>query len=122
MAPAVSRGEAKGEEGMSRTSLMALLLLAVPMAVRAQVADPGQALFRNRCGGCHLAGGFGTRDLARRVDPKVAELEKRKDLKAVYVRAIVRNGLSSMPPIRKAELGDGDLAKIAAYLEKGNGQ
>ena len=43
-------------------------------------------------------------------------LEKRKDLSAEYVRAIVRRGLFEMPPFRPSEITDQELAQLSAYL------
>lgn len=80
----------------------------------------GQALFIDRCGGCHLEGGFGTRVLQRRVPQGQAELEKRDELPAAFTKVVVRRGIGSMPQIRAAELSDADLQAIAAYLENGS--
>jgi mono/diheme cytochrome c family protein len=43
-------------------------------------------------------------------------LEERTDLPAELVKAFVRNGVASMPPFRKTEVSDEDIAAIAAYL------
>lgn len=82
-------------------------------------APSGKDLYRANCGGCHLEGGFGTRVLSRRVPEGQAPLEARKGLARRYVQTVVRNGLGSMPQIRRTELGDADLAAIAVYLETG---
>ena len=82
-------------------------------------AAAAQQSFRSRCGGCHLENGFGTRVLARRSADGKAELEKREDLTASFVRAAVRQGIGSMPAIRRTELSDVELDAIARYLEKG---
>lgn len=82
-------------------------------------AQPGQQLFIDRCGGCHLEGGFGTRVLQRRVPEGQAELEKRDVLPAAFTKVVVRRGIGSMPQIRAAELSDADLQAIATYLENG---
>lgn len=79
----------------------------------------GEALFVEKCGLCHLEGGFGTRVLERRVPPGQALLQDRASLPAAYTVAVVRQGIGSMPQIRAAELGDGELAAIARYLETG---
>lgn len=102
-------------------ALLALvpLVLAVPALPAAGKTEDGANLFRQTCGGCHLAGGFGTRVLARRVPAGQAELEKRRDLAADYVKAVVRHGMGSMPQIRRTELPDAQLNTIAAYLENG---
>lgn len=110
---------------MIRRASLALPLVALTGALSlAQAAEPaepsrGQALFAQRCGGCHLEGGFGTRVLSRRVPEGQARLEDREILPAGLTIAVVRGGIGSMPQIRAAELGDADLAAIAAYLETG---
>lgn len=84
-----------------------------------EAATDGRLRYEQRCGGCHLEGGFGTRVLARRVPEGQAMLEQREVLPAAFVTLVVRRGLGSMPQIREAELSDADLAAIAAYLETG---
>jgi mono/diheme cytochrome c family protein len=103
-------------------ALGAIVLAGAALSAEAQTAsDParGHALYVERCGGCHLEGGFGTRVLERRVPEGEAALEERGDLQPAFVMAVVRNGLGSMPQIREAELDDADLAAIAAYLGEG---
>lgn len=82
-------------------------------------AADGHALFGEKCGMCHRAGGMGTGLLARRMDPKVAELEKRTDLTPDYIAAAVRQGIGNMPWIPRGEVSDPQLAAISAYLAKG---
>lgn len=79
----------------------------------------GKGLFREKCAMCHGPGGMGTGLLARRVDPKVAELEKRDDLTAEYVVQAARTGIGNMPMIARGEVSDRQMAAIAAYLSKG---
>lgn len=80
----------------------------------------GHDLFEEKCAMCHGPGGMGTALLARRMDPKVAELEKRTDLTPDYIRAAVRTGIGNMPWISRGEVSDAQLAAISAYLAKGN--
>ncbi len=95
------------------------LALALPSSAASGPPAPGgQDLFVEKCGGCHLKGGFGTRVLARRVPEGEAELAVRKTLPAAYVAMVVRRGVGSMPQIREAELSDAQLAAIAAYLDR----
>jgi len=49
---------------------------------------------------------------------KPAELEQRTDLTADFVKAIVRNGLNSMPFFRPTELSDDDVSALGAYLTR----
>ena len=79
----------------------------------------GRELFVAQCGGCHLEGGFGTRVLARRVPVGQAMLERREELPRELVRLAVRHGVGVMPQIRRTELSDRDLDRIARYLEGG---
>jgi len=80
----------------------------------------GRALFGEKCAMCHQAGGMGTGLLARRMDPKVAELEKRSDLQPDYIKVAVRQGIGNMPWLPRGEVSDAQLAAITAYLAKGN--
>lgn len=101
---------------------MPMLALAgafsLPQGAQAEDGKSGEELFAERCGACHLEGGFGTRVLSRRVPDGQAELEKRDVLPAALTMAVVRRGIGSMPQIREAELSDADLQAIADYLEK----
>lgn len=116
--------------GQMRTWLLIaaapLLALAAALASPAALAEDvapaaslGAELFVEKCGLCHLEGGFGTRVLARRVPDGQALLQDRTVLPAAYTAAVVRRGIGSMPQIREAELSDGQLAEIARYLETG---
>ncbi len=92
--------------------------LAVTQGAQAEDGRSGQELFLERCGACHLEGGFGTRVLSRRVPEGQAELERREVLPASFTTTVVRRGIGSMPQIRPAELSDAELQAIADYLEK----
>lgn len=78
----------------------------------------GRDLYVERCGGCHLEGGFGTRVLQRRVPEGQAELQRREVLPSSFIVLAVRGGVGSMPQMRPAELSDADLSAISRYLEK----
>lgn len=96
--------------------------IAAPAAVAEVPAPPpvaGEQLYIEKCGLCHLPGGFGTRVLERRVPAGQALLQDRQSLPAAYTSAVVRRGIGSMPQIREAELDDAQLAAIATYLETG---
>jgi mono/diheme cytochrome c family protein len=97
--------------------LVAAGTLAAAPAAGPQAAE-GKALFLERCGGCHLEGGFGTRVLSRRVAEGEALLERRSYLPAAYTKVVVRQGIGSMPQIRAAELSDEQLDLIARYLDR----
>jgi mono/diheme cytochrome c family protein len=105
--------------GIAAVVLIALPALAIAAGdteAATTDASSGAALFQERCGGCHLESGFGTRVLSRRVPEGQAALEHRTGLTPEYVRVAVRRGIGSMPQIRQAELPDEELARIAAYL------
>jgi len=76
----------------------------------------GAALFGERCGLCHAAGGTGTFMLERRLGKERALLAERTDLTAEYVRQVVRHGLQSMPRFTRVELTDAELSAVAAFL------
>ena len=56
--------------------------------------------------------------LARRLGEPSALLEERRNLTAPYVKRVVRYGLNSMPRFTRAELPNGDLDAVAAYLTR----
>jgi mono/diheme cytochrome c family protein len=83
----------------------------------------GQALFSNRCGACHLAGGMGTNMLTKQrmaagQPPESGLLANRKDLTQTYVKAVVRHGKQAMPQLTRVEVTDAELDAIARYLGK----
>ena len=80
----------------------------------------GKRLFNHTCVYCHGPGVWGTNRLSKRLDKEHALLENRTDLTPGAIRAIVRNGIGSMPPLRKTELSDADVEAIAAYLTRKN--
>ena len=83
----------------------------------------GAAVFSNRCGACHLAGGMGTNMLTKlRVmagqPPESALLSNRKDLTRTYVKTVVRQGYLAMPKLTRVEVTDAELDAITRYLGK----
>ena len=91
---------------------------AIAVAAPPPVAS-GAALFGEKCAMCHRGRGMGSVLLSRRIDPAVADLEKRRDLERAVIVASVRAGIGNMPRIGRGEVSDTQLAAIAAYLEKG---
>ncbi len=79
-------------------------------------ADSGQALFESRCALCHRGSGPGVFMLERRVGKEQAILEERSNLTAEYLRAVVRNGIGSMPRFSRGELTDAELEQLSRYL------
>src|SRR5690349_3211503 len=112
--------------GKSAVSL-AILTLTLALATGvASAAEPsltpqqrqGKRLYNHICVYCHSPGVWGTNRLSKRMDKEHAVLENRTDLSAAMVQTVVRTGIGSMPPLRKSELSDADLAAVAAYLTR----
>ena len=90
---------------------------------RLAVSGSGEAIFSNRCGSCHLAGGMGTNLLTKQMmmakrPPANGMLTNRKDLTADYVISVVRQGKMAMPRLSRVEVTDSELEAIASYLGK----
>ena len=88
-------------------------------------AERGKIKFQRTCAPCHGAGPGsdgraalpGTDALRLKYTGTVpALLEARTDLTADVLKSFVRRGSWSMPPFRKTELTDAEIAAIAAYL------
>ena len=95
----------------------------MPAGDRLAAGRSGEALFSNRCGVCHLAGGMGTnlltkQRLAAGQPPESGLLANRTDLTRGYVKAVVRNGKMAMPRLSRVEVTDAELDAIAGYLGK----
>lgn len=95
----------------------AVLLTNAALADEPSVAH-GKRAYSAICIYCHGPGMWGTNKLAKRLDKAHALLESRTDLTAEQIEAVVRNGLGSMPPMRRTEVSDDDLSAIAAYLTR----
>ena len=98
---------------------LASVLVASGGAAQAQDAARGEEVFQNWCAPCHAPGPRhpGTQALdALYKGAKPAALQERTDLLPELTRAFVRTGVSVMPPFRKTEISDADLAALAAYL------
>lgn len=79
----------------------------------------GQETFQRWCGACHGAGPDKPGTMALRAkyqDSRPAELLLRTDLSVPMIKLFVRRGVSVMPPFRKTEISDGELADLADYL------
>src|SRR5687767_6515838 len=74
------------------------------------------ALYEEKCGMCHRAGGMGTGILGRRLAAEQALLENRTDLQAAYIETVVRAGVGVMFPISRAEVSDAQLQMLTSYL------
>jgi (+)-pinoresinol hydroxylase len=110
----------------SRPLLALALLIATAAAHAANPTDgaagpSGQAVFERWCAPCHAPGPGhpGTQSLQLKYAGKIPSvLLERTDLSAQAVAAFVRHGVLSMPPFRKTEITDADLAALAAYVAR----
>lgn len=79
----------------------------------------GNVVFQYWCAPCHAPGprhpGTQALDFLYK-GAKPGALEERTDLTPEITSAFVRTGVSVMPPFRKTEISDDDLAALAAYL------
>ncbi|HLF13164.1 MAG TPA: cytochrome c [Gammaproteobacteria bacterium] len=83
----------------------------------------GDQVFQYWCAPCHAPGPKhpGTQALdALYRGQKPGALEERTDLVPALTETFVRTGVSIMPPFRKTEISDADLAALAAYLAPRN--
>ena len=95
----------------------------LPAGDRLAPGRDGAALFSNRCGACHLAGGMGTNMLTKLrmlagQPPASGLLVNREDLTRSFVRTVVRTGVRAMPKLTRVEVTDAELAAIAQFLGK----
>lgn len=102
--------------------------LAAAFGTAAQDAatiERGRIVFEHYCAPCHGDGRGddgapmlpGTHALLLKYrGEKPGLLERRTDLSTELITTFVRNGVASMPPFRKTEVTDEDIAAIAAYL------
>ena len=128
--PWESHGAHAVSRALQRTVLRCLLagaMLGALTSVHAQTTavELGKAKFEHTCAPCHAAGpGDDGRAMlpgtdALRIKYKgelPALIEQRTDLNADAIKTFVRRGTWSMPPFRKTEVTDEDLADIAAYI------
>lgn len=100
--------------------LGAFALAALPAAAQdAARVQRGNEVFQNWCAPCHAPGPRHPGTQALEIlykGAKPAALEERTDLAPEITATFVRSGVSVMPPFRKTEITDGDLAALAAYL------
>jgi mono/diheme cytochrome c family protein len=91
---------------------------APPQAAAGQLAR-GKAVFDEWCAACHAPGprhpGTQALDILYK-GAKPGALEQRTDLLPTLTATFVRTGVSVMPPFRKTEISDAQLADLAAYL------
>jgi mono/diheme cytochrome c family protein len=110
-----------------KSALLMTLVLVAPFAAAQDAATVarGKALFASRCAACH---GADRSDMGRAMLPGTdalrikykgqlpALLEQRTDLTPEVIRSFVRRGTWSMPPLRKTEISDAEIAAVSAYI------
>jgi mono/diheme cytochrome c family protein len=120
------------EEGMMRTTTFIASLLALgglaANAVAAAEAPSGERVYQRWCVHCHAAGrgNPGTQSLQTKYRGAVpvvpAVLIERTDLTPEVVTLAVRQGAMSMPPFRKTEITDAELAVLSKWIASGGGK
>jgi mono/diheme cytochrome c family protein len=101
--------------GFAASCLVSGALFAQESAVERR----GNEVFQYWCAACHAPGPRhpGTQALDTLYKgAKPGALEERTDLTPELTTTFVRTGVSVMPPFRKTEISDADLAALAAYL------
>ena len=107
------------------SSAIAACLLLAAAAHGAEPAASGEAVYQRWCSHCHAAGrgNPGTESLQVKYGGKTpAVLLERRDLNAEAVKVFVRQGILSMPPFRKTEITDTELAALAGYVARNFGK
>ena len=84
---------------------------------------PGRAVYEKWCAACHDPGIIhpGTHALMTKYpggSRASGSIAAWTDLPSTYVAFMVRHGMSVMPPFRKTEISDTELAALAAYLSR----
>ena len=119
------------------TTISIVVGAALALCASSSVAQPpqsdgprGKQVYDYWCLPCHGPGlgfpGFnelpGTQQLRIKYrDTAISPLlTERTDLVPVFVKTIVRQGVSFMPQFRKTEISDADLDALAAYLARNN--
>ena len=131
LASLLGAGAAMADPATSKETAWAPLTKTAAQVPKDARERRGQEVFDQRCAACHAAVPkdmigppymppmAGTQALQTRYKgAKPAELEQRTDLTPVFVTAIVRGGLNSMPFFRPTELSDDDLTALGAYLAR----
>jgi (+)-pinoresinol hydroxylase len=116
------------EEGLMRAATRFMMTLGlvslVPLASAAE-APSGEAVYKRWCVHCHSAGrgnpGTDSLQVKYKGNPPAVLLD-RTDLTPEFVKLAVRQGVLSMPPFRKTEITDAELAAMATWLASGGGK
>jgi mono/diheme cytochrome c family protein len=102
---------------------VALLVLGATALAADQ--DQGEQVYKRWCVHCHSPGrgNPGTQSLQTKYkNEKPAVLLERTDMTPEFVAFSVRQGVMSMPPFRKTEITDTELAALSKWLASGGGK
>lgn len=103
------------------TMLLACTWMSAASAAEPMATASGEAVYKRWCSHCHSAGrgNPGTESLQVKYGGRMpAVLLDRTDLDAAAVKMFVRQGVLSMPPFRKTEITDAELAALGDYISK----
>ncbi len=103
----------------------ALVFFALTGAAGAADVPLGERVYQRWCVHCHSSGrgNPGTDSLQVKYGGKVpAVLIERTDLTPQFISTSVRQGVLSMPPFRKTEVTDTELAAVSAWIASGGGK
>ncbi|HZF14758.1 MAG TPA: cytochrome c [Steroidobacteraceae bacterium] len=98
---------------------VSVAIMGPALADDAAAVKAGDAVFQKWCAPCHGHGPDKPGTIALQAlykGAKPAALEDRTDLTPDFLKLYVRHGVSVMPPFRKTEVSDADLAVLTAYL------
>jgi mono/diheme cytochrome c family protein len=104
---------------------IALGLLAISAAAAAAEPAQGEAVYKRWCVHCHSSGrgnpGTDSLQVKYKGTPPAVLLD-RTDLTADAIKVFVRQGVLSMPPFRKTEITDVELAALSTWMAGGGGK
>ena len=113
---------------MMRKAIIVMSLLAMSAwAANAAAAesDLGKQVYERWCVHCHAPGrgNPGTQSLQVKYQGKIpAVLLERTDITPAFITLTVRQGTMSMPPFRKTEITDEELAALSKWMASGGGK
>ncbi len=105
--------------------MLAMGLTASGTAATAAESAQGEQVYKRWCVHCHAAGrgNPGTESLqVKYKGTPPAVLLDRTDLSADAIKLFVRQGALSMPPFRKTEITDTELAALSTWMASGGGK
>jgi mono/diheme cytochrome c family protein len=104
-----------------RAATVTLALVLTALAGTASAAEPasGESVYKRWCVHCHSTGrgmpGTDSLQVKYKGNPPAVLLD-RTDLSPQALSLFVRQGVLSMPPFRKTEITDAELAALATYM------